>query len=118
MRVFGLISLLLAGLIVVSLAVKQFDLFRPSENNTTKPIKTAETVAGKANLQAIAAKLNIYYVEKGKYPNNLNELEPDSQDFSIFTYQLCSQEKAIIKLNSTTMVLENGNAVLATGGGC
>ena len=118
MRVLGLIGLLLGGLIVVFLATKQLELFRPSGNHSTQPIETANTVAGKANLQAIAAKLNVYYVENGKYPDSLNELEPDSQDFSVFTYQLCSQEKAIIKLDSTTMVLENGNAVLDVAGGC
>ena len=118
MRVLGLISLLLGGLIVVFLATKQLDLFKPSGNNTTQPIETANTVSGKANLQAITTKLNVYYVENGKYPDSLNELQPDSQDFSVFTYQSCSQEKAVIKLGSTTMVLENGNAVLDEAGGC
>jgi hypothetical protein len=118
MRVLGLISLLLGGLIVVFLAVKQFDLFRPSANNTTKPIETAKTVQGQANLNAIAQKLNVYYVENGRYPDNLSSLGADAQDFSVFTYQLCSQEKAVIKLGSTTMVLTNGNAVLDDTAGC
>ena len=118
MRVFGLLGLLLAGLIVVSLAVKQFDLFRPSDNNTTQPIETAKTVQGMANLNAIAQKLDVYYVENGKYPASLDELEPDSQDFSVFNYQLCNSDKAIIKLGSSIMVLTNGNAVLEAAGGC
>ncbi|OGY22783.1 MAG: hypothetical protein A2126_01295 [Candidatus Woykebacteria bacterium GWB1_45_5] len=117
MRVFGLISLLLGGLIIVFLATKQLGLLsRPA--NTTQPINQASTIQTKANLDAIAKKLNVYYIETGKYPTNLNELEPDSQDFSVFTYQLCSSDKSIIRLGSTTMVLTNGNAVLDDAGGC
>ena len=118
MRAFGLIGLLLAGLIVVLLAVKQFDLFSPSENTTTKPIETAKTVQGQANLNAIAQKLNVFYVENGRYPNNLSELGSDGQDFSVFEYSLCGIDKAIIKLGSATMVLTNGNAVLTPGASC
>jgi len=117
MRVLGLIGLLLGGLILVFLATKQLGLLN-SPTNTTQPINQASNIQAQANLDAIAKKLNVYYIENEKYPVDLNELGPAAQDFSVFEYQLCSNDKAIVKLGSTTMVLTNGNAVLDEAGGC
>ena len=118
MRVFGLLGLIIGVAIVAFLAVDRFEMLGGSSGNPKQSVNEAETVATKANLDAIAKKLNVYYIENGKYPADLNELGPDAQDFSVFQYQLCSNDKAIIKLGSTTMVLTNGNAVLDDSAGC
>ena len=118
MRVFGLLGLIIGVAIVAFFAVDQFEMLGGSSGNPKQSVNEAETVAAKANLDAIAKKLNVYYIENQKYPDTLDELGPDAQDFSVFEYQLCSNDKAIIKLGSTTMLLTNGNAVLAESKGC
>jgi len=118
MRIFGLLGLIIGVAIVVFFTVDRFEMLGGGSGNPKQSVNEAETVAAKANLDAISKKLNVYYIENAKYPDNLNELGPDAQDFSVFEYQLCGSDKAIVKLGSTTMLLTNGNAVLDDSASC
>ena len=119
MRVFGIIGILLASLTVVFLATWQFTQFnKKAGSNPKQSVEKATNVTTQANLKAVTTKLNVYYVENGAYPDSLDKLEADSQDFSIFEYELCNPDKAIIKLNSSSYTLTNGNAVAEDSGGC
>jgi len=118
-RVFGIIGILLASLTVVFLATWQFTQFdKRAGSNPKQSVEKATNVATQANLKAVTTKLNVYYVENGTYPDSLDKLGADSQDFSIFEYEFCNPDKAIIKLNSSSYTLTNGNAVAEDSGGC
>jgi hypothetical protein len=118
MRFFGIIGLLIAVLAIAFLVVKEFDLYGKNGGNVKTPINNAASVQSASNLNALAAKLNLYYTENGRYPNALTDIDSYGLDLNAFEYQLCSSNKAFVKSGPNSSILIDGSVSSEDSGGC
>jgi type II secretory pathway pseudopilin PulG len=118
MRVFGIIGLLLAVLLIAFLAVKQFELFGKTGGNIKNPITNAASVQTNANLNALATKLDLYFTENGRYPDSLSDIDSYGLNINSFEYKFCGSNRVVIKSGSSSLILNNGGISPENSEGC
>jgi hypothetical protein len=115
MRVLGIIGILITILIIALIATKEFTSFGKG-TNPKQTVNNAAAVKNNANLSALATKLNIYFAENGRYPDNLSQVDSYGLDLNAFEYEICNQTKVVIKSGSSSLILNNGSS--SPNGGC
>jgi hypothetical protein len=115
MRVLGIIGILITILIIALIATKEFTSFGKG-TNPKQTVNNAAAVKNNANLSALTTKLNIYFAENGRYPDNLSQVDSYGLDLNVFEYEICGSTKVVIKSGSSSLILDNGS--VTSGDAC
>jgi len=115
MKVLGIIGFLIVVLIIALISTKEFTSFGKGTNHK-QTVNNAAAVKNNANLSALATKLNIYFAENGRYPDNLSQVDSYGLDLNAFEYEICTPTKVVIKSGSTSLILNNGS--ITSGDAC
>lgn len=111
MRVFGIISLLAAIVIIAFLFIKQLDFIGGGSADLTAAVDQAKSIQNQSSFNAVSTQLNVYYTENKSYPRSLEEIGLRGYDPSKTDYQYCNSNKVIVTIGSEYMVFEDGATV-------
>lgn len=99
MRVFGLIGILITVAIIAFLATKSLGSLS-SNGDIKAPVKAAATLKEQTDLISLETKLDTFFLENGRYPNSLTEIDSYGVAVENFQYTVCSPTSVLLVTSS------------------